>query len=186
MTGSLEGDVTDESGSDREDRSEFDRAMRGVEPIGEAEVPGRVRGRPLRGRRGPSADSPGALEIDRIGDRIEGLAPGVARRELDRLRRGEIPVDERLDLHGCKEREARAAVREALMGLWQREDRCLLVIHGRGLRSTGRPVLKEALPDWLLEPPWAGRVRALVSADPARGGSGATLVLLHRPGRRPG
>lgn len=157
--------------------------MRDVEPIGEAGRPGRVRSRRVKAPRVSRVSSPAKLEIERLGDRLEGLAAGVARRELDRLRRGDIQVDERLDLHGFKEREARAAVREVLAELWRNGGRCLLVIHGRGLRSAGRPILKESLPVWLEEPPWGGRVRALVSAPPASGGSGATLVLLRRSRR---
>ena len=175
--------MSKEPRSGREELAALDRAMRDVEPIGGAGRPRRVRAKQVKAPRVSGVSSPAKLEIERLGDRIEGLADGVARRELDRLRRGDIEVDERLDLHGFKEREARAAVREVLAELWRTGGCCLLVIHGRGLRSAGRPILKEALPKWLEEPPWAGRVRVLVSADPARGGSGATLVLLRRARR---
>lgn len=168
-----------ESDLDPDEISEFERAMRSVEPLrgGKKYRPSvRVRRKVVR----TVASEPSGLTIERSGEWIEGLARGVPPRDLDKLRRGIIGVDERLDLHGSTEKSARAAVREALAELWRRQKRCLLIIHGRGLRSPGRPVLKESLPTWLAEPPWNGRVRALTSADSARGGTGATLVLLRR------
>jgi DNA-nicking Smr family endonuclease len=56
--------------------------------------------------------------------------------------------------------------------------RCVLVIHGRGRHSEGEPVLKEALLEWLAEPPVASLVMAFASASGGDGGVGATYVLL--------
>lgn len=174
--------VASEGELDSDGASVFERAMRGVEPLRKGSE--RQTG---RSRKTLPGTSPGkgarALSIERDGESMEGLSRGVSRRELDRLRRGDIPVDEQLDLHGLKERAARLAFHETLAELWRRGDRCLLVIHGRGHGSPGRPVLKDALPAWLVESPWDGRVRVVTTADSDRGGTGATLVLLHRTGR---
>jgi DNA-nicking Smr family endonuclease len=58
--------------------------------------------------------------------------------------------------------------------------RCILIIHGAGLHSQDGPVLRSAVPDWLLTGPMAGEVLALAGAPPALGGAGASLVLLRR------
>jgi DNA-nicking Smr family endonuclease len=56
----------------------------------------------------------------------------------------------------------------------------VLAIHGRGLHSEARAVLRRALPEWLQAAPLADLVLAFASAPPALGGPGATLVLLRR------
>jgi len=56
--------------------------------------------------------------------------------------------------------------------------RSVLIVHGRGRRSPGAPVLKRSLPGWLAAPPHGERVAAFTTAPPHLGGPGATLVLL--------
>jgi DNA-nicking Smr family endonuclease len=160
----------------------FERAMEGVERLGgkgTERLPRRRRS--LRG--GGSGAAPVRFEIERWGEHQEGRAAGVDRRQLRRLRQGKIPVELRIDLHGLDETEARAAVRGALTRALGAGLRCLAVIHGRGLRSAGGPVLKEALPVWLAEPPHGRRVLAFTTAPPAQGGPGATLVWLRKSKR---
>ena len=157
----------------------FSRAMKGVKPLAE------------RDKRQPPARTPSArpeappeepiqFEVSRVGERLEGRAPGIDRKHLRRLRSGDIPVDVRVDLHGLHGPEAREAVREALIGAAKAGQRCALVIHGRGHRSESGPVLKRGLLRWLAEPPLGARVMAFASATPADGGTGATYVLLRR------
>ena len=62
--------------------------------------------------------------------------------------------------------------------------RCLIVIHGKGLRSSGQPVLRAALPSWLADPQLGGSVLAFAPACHDDGGSGATYVLLRRSQQR--
>ena len=54
------------------------------------------------------------------------------------------------------------------------------MVHGRGRHSDAEPVLKEALLDWLAEPPLHQMVMAFASAAGGDGGVGATYVLLRR------
>lgn len=118
--------------------------------------------------------------VTRTGERVEGLARGVDPAHLRRLRRGEVEVERDLDLHGETAREARAQVAAALRAAYDAGERCLRVVHGRGLHSPGAPVLKDAVLDWLAEPPLAALVLAFASAPPREGGAGALLVLLRR------
>lgn len=114
------------------------------------------------------------------GERIEGLAEGIDRAHLDRLKRGKTPVEREVDLHGLRRREAGLVVRAQLQEAFEMADRCVLIIHGRGTRTETGPVLKEALLGWLCEPPLDRLVMAFASAIPDHGGTGATYVLLRR------
>lgn len=157
--------------------------MAGVTPLPDGGK--RAGGRPPRARRKatPRPAPPAPLKIERWGEQVEAMAAGFDRRELARLRRGEIPVEASLDLHGHSAEDAR----RQMIALFERAARegyrCLLVVHGRGHRSPAGPVIKASIPGWLAAPPWGSEVRAFVTAPPSLGGPGATLVLLRR--RRP-
>jgi DNA-nicking Smr family endonuclease len=161
------------------DRSEFRRAVRDAKPLARkgrrAEPPPRL-APPARAPEG----EPTVFELELAGERIEGRAPGADRRTLARLRQGEPPPERRIDLHGLRAQAAERALAAALQAAWQAGERCLLVVHGRGLHSSGEAVLRERLPAWLAAPPHGARVLGFTSAAPALGGAGATLVLLRR------
>jgi len=105
---------------------------------------------------------------------------GLDKRTSARLRRGQIPIDSRVDLHGLTQAEAKEFLGQALAIAQGRGHRCVLVITGKGLRREGGGVLKAKLPHWLAE----AKIRPLILAnEPARpqhGGGGATYVLLRR------
>ncbi|RMG16993.1 MAG: DNA mismatch repair protein MutS [Deltaproteobacteria bacterium] len=112
---------------------------------------------------------------------VEALAPGVDRRLLERLKRGEIAVEAHLDLHGLRREEARDAVRQLFREAHRRGQRCLRIVHGRGRRSAGgEPVLKPALVRWLSRGALAREVLCFCSAPRYDGGTGALYVLLRR------
>jgi DNA-nicking Smr family endonuclease len=120
------------------------------------------------------------FEVTRNGERCEGLAQGIDRAHLRRLRRGEVAFERRLDLHGLTAAEARRALGAALREAAAAGARCVLVVHGRGLHSEGGAVLKDGVVDWLTAPPLATLVLAFASALPRDGGAGASYVLLRR------
>lgn len=169
-------------------RDLFARAMGGVEPL----AGDRVERPPVRPRHpGTATRVPpparraqgGRFEIDQVGELHRGRASGVDARRLGRLAAGEIAAELRVDLHGLSRDEACAALADALRRARLAGQRCVLVVHGRGLHSAGGPVLKRELPAWLAEPPHGREVLAFASAPPAYGGPGATLVLLRKSRR---
>ncbi|MBK6848681.1 MAG: Smr/MutS family protein [Proteobacteria bacterium] len=117
-----------------------------------------------------------------LGDEaIEGLAQGIDRRWLRRLRRGELAVEARLDLHGASRQEAQTRLQQFVLESRRRALRCVLIVHGRGLHSPGGvPVLKEQLKTWLLQGPLAPCTMAFCSARASDGGAGAIYLLLRR------
>jgi DNA-nicking Smr family endonuclease len=130
------------------------------------------RGGPLGERR--------SFAVERLGEQSFGLADGIDREHLRRLRRGEVPVELRVDLHGLVAKEARRRLAAELERAQAAGLRCVLVVHGRGLHSEGPAVLREGVADWLSTAPLVARVMAFASARPEHGGSGASYVLLRR------
>ena len=126
------------------------------------------------GRRGADAPAP---EI------THGRAAGVDRRSAERLSRGRLPIEGRLDLHGLTQTEAAARLAEFIAGASLADKRCVLVITGKGLGQSGGGVLRDQVPRWLNLPPNRGRILTFDYAQPKHGGSGALYVLLKR--RRP-
>ena len=161
-----------------ESKSEFEKAMSNTRPLEDRD---KIATKPKTLRRRKRRDQEGSdegFEIDRLGERHEGLAPGTDRKLLLKLRTGEFKPDERLDLHGMDAVTARRRVHAVVLRTQQAGGRCLLVIHGRGNRSEDGPLLKDSLLDWLAEPPVRSLVRAFSSATGGHGGVGATYVLL--------
>jgi DNA-nicking Smr family endonuclease len=63
--------------------------------------------------------------------------------------------------------------------------RCLMIIHGRGLKSHEGPVLKNCVVNWLSSGILSSYVLAFCSARPCDGGTGAVYVLLKaRPDKK--
>ena len=110
-----------------------------------------------------------------------GLAPGVSRRVLDRLKKGEFSARRHIDLHGHTQDQARAAMQTFVKDAHLAGERCVLVVTGRGLHSEGGiGVLREALPRWLSRAPLAKYVLAYCTARRVDGGPGAYYVLLRK------
>ncbi|MCX7168724.1 MAG: Smr/MutS family protein [Proteobacteria bacterium] len=110
------------------------------------------------------------------GDELAFLRSGLSRVLLRDLRRGRWVIQAELDLHGMSREQAKQALSEFLAACLARGQRCLRIVHGKGLRSPGRePVLKELVRHWLAR---RQEVLAYCQARAADGGGGAVTVLL--------
>jgi DNA-nicking Smr family endonuclease len=174
---------------------EFEEEMAGVAPLA-ADPRGRLGAPPpapvpRRARAGDEAEAyaqladlvegVGNFDIADSDEYIEGIAPGIDKRLLRRLRKGDYAVQGHLDLHGMTSEEARVEVETLVESALVAGKRCLLIIHGRGLNSKDNiPVLKERLKVWLTRGRIARRVLAFATARPSDGGAGAVYVLLRR------
>ena len=107
-------------------------------------------------------------------------SPGLDRRTAERFRGGGLPIEARLDLHGMTQEEAHRALDAFLARAARAEKRCVLVITGKGGRSSGGGVLRAAVPRWLNEAPNRARLLAFTPARPQHGGAGALYLLLKR------
>ena len=108
-------------------------------------------------------------------DLREGDQAGLDGRTRRRLFRGDIPIDQRLDLHGHTAARAEIKLQRFIENASHAGCRCVLVITGKGAG-----VLRGNVPGWLKRPPLSGLVLALAEARPVDGGNGAFYVLLRR------
>ena len=123
----------------------------------------------------------GEFTIQYTDEYMEGLAPGVDRRLAQRLHRGDYAVQAHIDLHGHTVEEAKVALEQFVTAAYAAGQRCVLLIHGRGLNSKdNRPVLKEQVRIWLSHGRLSRLVLAFATAPLTNGGAGAVYVLLRR------
>jgi DNA-nicking Smr family endonuclease len=119
------------------------------------------------------------FEVIDDGKRLEGRRLDLVESTFKRLRRGEFPIDARLDLHGRRADEARDVLERFLREKRQRRDRVVLVIHGRGEHSpAGIGVLRGEIAAWLSQGRASQHVAAFATAHDDEGGEGALYVLL--------
>lgn len=170
----------------------FRREMRGVRPLddrGNYVAPAQTREpRPaesdeaeVMAQLADLVEGRAAFDFGDTDEHIEGLAVGLDRRLIKRLKQGHFAVQGHIDLHGKTRQEARPLVEQFLLQSRQRGHRCVLIVHGRGLNSKDQiPVLKESLKLWLARGRIARSVLAFCSARPSDGGVGAVYVLLRK------
>lgn len=113
--------------------------------------------------------------------------PQLDARTEARLRRGKLPIDGTLDLHGHTQDSAHALLTQFVTNAYKRQKRCLLIITGKGRSAAGgaifdvpEGVLKQKVPQWLGIAPLSDFVLKIIPAQPAHGGSGALYVYLKR------
>jgi DNA-nicking Smr family endonuclease len=121
------------------------------------------------------------FEVEDDGARVAGRRVDVPLDALRRLRRGLLPIDARIDLHGSSAREARTQLELFLRTMRLRGERCVLVIHGKGAHSPdGTGVLRGEIAAWLSQSAASEHVAAFATATGGDGGEGAVYVLLRR------
>jgi DNA-nicking Smr family endonuclease len=112
---------------------------------------------------------------------LDAAAPaGLDRRSAERLRRGQVPIEAKLDLHGMTQDRAHAALERFLAGAVASGLRCVLLVTGKGRTQQEGGVLKRQVPRWLNEPAFRPHVLAIATARPGHGGEGALYLLLRR------
>ena len=190
--------------SDREDELTFHRMMSGVVPLedrgsrvpvaGSSRVaPAKVKPADMREKAKEEAqavldhlhrlvDDAVRFEVTDDGRRVEGRRIDVPPSLLRELRRGVLPIDGRLDLHGLGAQAAREKLLEFLRTQRARGERCLLVIHGKGEHSAvpNSGVLRGEIAAWLSQGRAREHVAAFATAHDDDGGEGAVYVALRR------
>jgi DNA-nicking Smr family endonuclease len=116
---------------------------------------------------------------------------GVNGATQDRLRRGLIEPDARIDLHGMTQGAAHRALFTWLAAAHARGCRLALVVTGKGnpkndenapWMMSAHGVLKQMVPRWLNEPGLAALIASVQPAHTKHGGAGALYVYLRKPG----
>ncbi len=101
----------------------------------------------------------------------------IPHRRFLQLKKGQIPWQARLDLHGLRQNAARDSLCHFVEEQSQLSNRCLLIIHGKGSPNGEPPILKNLVNHWLQQLP---QILAFHSALARDGGNGAIYVLLKR------
>lgn len=122
-------------------------------------------------------------------------ASGIDGRTADRLKRGLLEPQARLDLHGLDERSAHRALMTFLRSAKVRKIRLVLIVTGKGggdarapndrpfelgLDKRVRGVLREMTPRWLREPGLVELIADTRTAHRRHGGEGALYVYLRK------
>ena len=155
--------------------------------------------RPLSSRRGtrkkPYKKSPRSVAGPGSAKPLPSVKKSPSSAQMDarnekRLKRGEMDIEARLDLHGMRQDVAHRRLRTFIMQSYDRGLRCVLVITGKGgvqgddarrpWYESGRGVLRERVPEWLAEGDIGRAVLRVITAQQKHGGSGALYVLLRR------
>lgn len=138
----------------------------------------------------PPVGAKPAITLDLVPGPLEAATTAplrIDRRRFERMMRGKLPPEARLDLHGLSREAAHAALISFVLRAQTRGQRLVLVITGKGRpdRSDAiiperQGVLRHSLPRWLNTPPLTGRVLEIRSAHQRHGGGGAVYLYLRR------
>jgi len=155
--------------------------------------------RPLKGKAAPAAE-PSGVETEEVMDALLSTAPEPAPRPLsekparrerpaphpfdqqtrDKLLKGRLPIDARVDLHGMTQSEAHGLLLSFLHRAHAGGLRYVLVITGKGASFGSEGALKRAVPGWLATPLFRALVSGHDNAARQHGGAGAMYVRLRR------
>lgn len=133
----------------------------------------RSQGAPVR----PSAQDDIDSKVE-SGEVLRFLRSGIQATVLQKLRRGQFPVEATLDLHGLTTNEANDQLYRFVQHSQNLGRQAVRIIHGKGHGSAGQqPILKAKINQWLREFPV---VLAFCSSSQRDGGTGAVDVLLRK------
>ena len=107
-----------------------------------------------------------------------GRMPGLDRRTAQRMTRGALSIEARVDLHGLTRDQAQGRLFSFINQSYEHGRRTVLVITGKGQGGTG--VLKSEVPRWLNLPTLRQKILGFSHAQPKDGGDGALYVLIKR------
>ena len=135
----------------------------------------------LNGVASPQAATEAGLTPNALPPLEIGKTGGTDRRTADRLRRGKLAIDMRLDLHGLTLDLAHRRLLGFLHAAQASGAKCVLVITGKGSPTgSGQGRLRGAVPRWLNEPAFRPMVLSVAQARQRDGGDGALYILIRR------
>jgi DNA-nicking Smr family endonuclease len=102
------------------------------------------------------------------------------RQTIEKLSKGRLPIEGRVDLHGMSQSEAHSLLLSFLQRAHAGGVRYVLVITGKGSSSGGEGILRRAVPSWLATPPFRPLVSSHDFAARQHGGAGALYVRLRK------
>lgn len=171
---------------DEKDQKLWEHMTRDVERLGKEPAPSPKKNKAEKPHKKPNKtntyiETP--PDLPRSTSRSSNEIDGATRQKL---KRGRIPIEASIDLHGMKLHEAHSALTHFILNAHNQGKRCVLVITGKGkiaLCEHNIPkegVIKRSLPKWLGEAPLKDIVLEFAAAQPSDGGGGAFYIYLRR------
>ena len=124
-------------------------------------------------------------------ERLQQAPVSMDKKAFQRLKKGKLMPEAKLDLHGMTLDQAHPALTRFILTSYSRGFRLVLVITGKGQRDDPhdpmprqRGILKRQVPMWLKMPPLNSAVLEVSEAHLKHGGGGAFYVYLRRTSRR--
>jgi len=117
---------------------------------------------------------PGAVEKPQQGPRA------LDRPTRDKLAKGRLQIEARVDLHGMTQSEAHSLLLGFLHRAYAMGIRHVLIITGKGSSMGSDGILRKAVPAWFATPPFKPLVGSYEAAARHHGGGGALYVRLRR------
>ena len=111
---------------------------------------------------------------------------GIDNSTLTKFKREEFKPEAVLDLHGMTENKAFSEVENFVAKCYNRGLRCVIIVTGKGLRSSDddifatKGVLRKSVPQWLNLPHLRAAILIYKNPSARLGGSGALYILLRR------
>ena len=177
---------SDNNSDDDDEIESFQSMMKGVKPLSSDKIDPDSAPKPSTKRRNTTTQkkvnsSFGELEyVEPVGsdDVLSFVRGGIQHKLMTKLKKGLIPFEFKIDLHGATVSQAGQELQSAINRAYAQNIRCVLVVHGRGKGSfDNKPALKTHVNYWLRD---SAKVLAFHSAQPQHGGVGAMYVLLKR------
>ena len=109
----------------------------------------------------------------------------VNKKTLNRLGKGLIKIDDKLDMHGMSINSAYQKLENFLIDSRKNNYKCVLIITGKGKKAINsdslfRRTLKELLPIWISEPNFSRHIIKHSSAKSNHGAEGARYLFLRK------
>jgi DNA-nicking Smr family endonuclease len=177
------------SGLPREDLALWKRFTGDIEPMHEVDWTALEAG---------AQDVPDKKSDDQVSERAifpvppqrktAGMSAQLDRRTQERLRKGQMEIEGRVDLHGLTQPRAYDVLKDFITAAQRQGKRCVLVITGKGRSRIeddaqwvfNDGILRQQVPAWLSVPPLSDIVLKHFPAQPKDGGEGAYYVYLRR------
>jgi DNA-nicking Smr family endonuclease len=146
---------------------------------------------PTSGKASAATREPSAAPVAKAKSRPPAPLADFDRRKVRQIASGKIEVEARIDLHGSRQRDARARLHAFLLAAHAKGHKTVLVITGKGgeepadglgslMGERQRGVIRRNVPHWLEDPDLRAVVLSYTQAGPRHGGAGALYVQLRK------
>ncbi len=102
-------------------------------------------------------------------------AKDIDKRTQQKLKKGQLSIEARLDLHGMTQQQAHSQLIPFIINAYENNKRPVIVITGKG-----KGILQSKVPQWLETSPIENMILKTAQAQPKDGGCGALYVYIRR------